>query len=108
MDGTLCTFRPTNPPNFLITANPFVFAGEPQNYMFGQMRSALAIPKSVDILDHIHALPSEQEQKEAFAKIEAIESEAMAKQVPQPGLVQLMEFLDRCGVRRAICTRNFE
>lgn len=76
--------------------------------MFGHMRSALGIPdKSIDILDHIHALP-EPQQSEAFAKVQAIESEAMVKQTPQPGLVELMEFLDREGVRKGICTRNFE
>ncbi|KAM3425315.1 putative hydrolase [Cercospora zeina] len=86
MDGTLC---------------------EPQNWMFGQMRSAIGIPKSEDILDHINALP-EPRQTEAFDKIKAIESEAMSKQIPQAGLVALMEFLDRHGIKKAICTRNFD
>ncbi|KAK4503397.1 hypothetical protein PRZ48_004312 [Zasmidium cellare] len=86
MDGTLC---------------------EPQNYMFGQMREALGITKQTDILDHIHALP-EPAQSEAFAKVQQIESDAMVKQTPQAGLVTLMEFLDRVGVRKAICTRNFD
>ncbi|KAK5120749.1 hypothetical protein LTR85_006107 [Meristemomyces frigidus] len=86
MDGTLC---------------------EPQNYMFGEMRQAVGIPKEVDILDHIHSL-SDSEQVEAFEKIKAIESEAMAKQVPQAGLVTLMEYLDEHGIRKGICTRNFD
>ncbi|KAK1046550.1 hypothetical protein LTR12_009964 [Friedmanniomyces endolithicus] len=81
--------------------------GEPQNYMFGQMRQAVGIPKEIDILDHIHSLSSSQ-QEEAFAKIQAIERDAMAKQVPQPGLVTLMEFLDERGILKSICTRNFE
>jgi hypothetical protein len=75
--------------------------------MFGEMRAAVGIPKDVDILDHIHAL-SGPEQDEAFAKIQAIEREAMAKQIPQAGLVSLMEYLDQKGVSKAICTRNFE
>lgn len=86
MDGTLC---------------------EPQNYMFGQMREALQIDKGTDILDHIHALP-EKEQKEAFQKVQDIESDAMTKQTPQAGLVTLMEYLDRNGILKGICTRNFE
>ncbi|KAK3714447.1 hypothetical protein LTR37_007753 [Vermiconidia calcicola] len=86
MDGTLC---------------------EPQNYMFSEMRSAVSIPKSVDILDHIHSL-SENDQKSAFAAIQDIERRAMANQVPQAGLVSLMEFLDRHGVKKGICTRNFD
>jgi hypothetical protein len=32
----------------------------------------------------------------------------MELQVPQAGLVTLMEFLDKKGVRKGICTRNFE
>ncbi|EME46009.1 hypothetical protein DOTSEDRAFT_22126 [Dothistroma septosporum NZE10] len=87
MDGTLC---------------------EPQNYMFTQMRSALNIDKGTDILDHMHSLPTNSEQSEAFAKIQAIEREAMTKQVPQAGLVTLMEALDRWGLRKGICTRNFD
>ncbi|WPB03645.1 uncharacterized protein RHO25_008286 [Cercospora beticola] len=86
MDGTLC---------------------EPQNWMFSQMRSEVGIPKSEDILDYIHALP-EPQQIEAFEKIKAIESEAMSKQIPQAGLVALMEFLDQHKIKKAICTRNFD
>jgi len=75
--------------------------------MFSEMRSAVGIPKGEDILDHIHALP-EQQQSDAFAKVQAIERKAMGEQVPQPGMVALMEFLDLRGVRKGICTRNFE
>lgn len=75
--------------------------------MFGLMRSSVNIPASSDILDHIHALP-EPEQREAFAKIQRIEQDAMAKQIPQPGLVTLMEWLDQKGVNKGICTRNFK
>ena len=32
----------------------------------------------------------------------------MSSQQPQPGLVQLMDYLQARGVRRALCTRNFE
>ena len=71
------------------------------------MRGAVGIPKEVDILDHIHALP-EAEQTAAFAKIQEIERNAMDKQVPQAGLVSLMEYLDQKGIHKGICTRNFE
>jgi hypothetical protein len=75
--------------------------------MFGDMRAAVGIPNEIDILDHIHALPA-KEQEAAFAKIQAIEREAMAKQIPQAGLVSLMEYLDQNGICKGICTRNFE
>ncbi|KAK3402787.1 HAD-like domain-containing protein [Sordaria brevicollis] len=87
MDGTLC---------------------EPQTYMFALMRSSLSIPKSVDILEHIYSLPTTTAQAAAMESIRAIEREAMASQVAQPGLVTLMSYLDSRGIRKGICTRNFD
>jgi phosphoglycolate phosphatase-like HAD superfamily hydrolase len=75
--------------------------------MFGQMRAALRIPKSVDILHHLESLPRDQ-QPAAQESIRAIESEAMKTQTPQPGLGALMSYLDSRGIRKAICTRNFD
>lgn len=75
--------------------------------MFAEMRSAVGIPKHEDILDYVHSLPDKQ-QEDAFARIQAIEREAMANQVAQPGLVALMEYLDSRALKKAICTRNFE
>jgi HAD superfamily hydrolase (TIGR01509 family) len=75
--------------------------------MFAEMRDALGIPKSVDILEHIHSLPS-SEQETAMDKIKAIERRAMKDQTPQPGLTELMSYLDERGLQKAICTRNFD
>ncbi|KAI0434452.1 HAD-like protein [Xylaria sp. FL1042] len=80
----------------------------PQNYMFKQMRSVLGIPKTTDILTHISSLPTRASQEEAMDAIRAIEREAMASQVAQPGLRTLMSYLEDRGIRKAICTRNFE
>lgn len=74
--------------------------------MFQEMRSAVGIPKSSDILDYIHDLP-EQQQEEAFSKIQAIERRAMEDQVPQAGLVSLLEYLGHNDIKKGICTRNF-
>lgn len=74
--------------------------------MFGEMRAALKISTTVDIIDHIYSLP-EAEQPAAHEAVCAIERTAMAKQTPQPGLTALMRYLDEQGVRKAICTRNF-
>ncbi|KAI4665955.1 uncharacterized protein J4E78_003420 [Alternaria triticimaculans] len=79
----------------------------PQNYMFAEMRSALGIEKPTDILDHIYSLP-EGEQEEAQEKIRDIERTAMKSQQPQAGLVELMEYLDSRGIKKGICTRNFD
>ncbi|PHH59382.1 hypothetical protein CDD81_3321 [Ophiocordyceps australis] len=86
MDGTLC---------------------EPQTYMFGEMRSHLKIPKSVDILQHIDSLPP-PDQAAAHQAICDIETRAAALQVPQPNLALLMAHLDARALPKAICTRNFD
>ncbi|KAL8305454.1 hypothetical protein RB597_003739 [Gaeumannomyces tritici] len=67
---------------------------KPQNYMFAEMRAVLGIPKSVDIL--------------AMESIRSIERTAMVNQVAQPGLVELMNYLDSRNIPKGICTRNFE
>lgn len=40
--------------------------------------------------------------------IKNIEREAIKSQKPQPGLVQLMDYLTSKNVQKGICTRNFE
>lgn len=75
--------------------------------MFAEMRSALGITKATDILDHVYSLPP-TEQDEAQEKIRAIERTAMKSQRPQTGLVELMEYLDSRGIKKGICTRNFD
>jgi hypothetical protein len=75
--------------------------------MFGEMRSALGITKATDILDHIYSLPADQ-QESSMEKIRDIERTAMKVQKPQPGLIELMEYLQSRNMRKGICTRNFE
>lgn len=76
--------------------------------MFAQMRSALKITKEIDILDHIYSLPTPEAQQEAMESIREIERTAMASQKAQPGLLELMSYLDSRGVQKGICTRNFD
>ncbi|KAB8248277.1 HAD-like domain-containing protein [Aspergillus flavus] len=81
----------------------------PQNHMFVKMRESLGIlHKDIDILHHISSLPTPEQQLEAADKIKAVEQEAMQTQEPQPGLVELMDYLHERGVKRALCTRNFD
>lgn len=75
--------------------------------MFGDMRAALDIDKSIDILEHIESLSPDAKQV-ALEAIRAIERKAMASQKPQPGLASLMSYLDSRGIPKAICTRNFD
>ncbi|KAB8300940.1 hypothetical protein EYC80_002865 [Monilinia laxa] len=72
--------------------NTNIYNSEPQTYMFGEMRNALGIDKSIDILEHIYSLPI-PDQEAAHEKIRAIEREAMLTQVPQPGLQTLFTYL---------------
>lgn len=71
------------------------------------MRTVLGITQPTDILDHIESLPH-PEKTAALEAIRAIERKAMASQTPQPGLTSLMAYLDARGIRKAICTRNFD
>ncbi|EGE02044.1 HAD superfamily hydrolase [Trichophyton equinum CBS 127.97] len=80
----------------------------PQHYMFQEMRDALGIEKGVDIIHHIRGLPTFTARTDAIAIVRDIERKAMVKQVPQPGLVELMDYLNSKNVKRALCTRNFD
>lgn len=76
--------------------------------MFAEMRAAIGISRTLDILDYIYALPTHSEQEAAMEKIRAIEREAMTSQKPQPGLLSLMTYLEQKKIPKAICTRNFD
>ncbi|KAJ5217105.1 hydrolase [Penicillium chermesinum] len=80
----------------------------PQHHMFKEMRDALGIDSKTDILHHIRSLPSDTERAVATEKVRAVERRAMVEQEPQPGLTRLMDYLQSRGLRRALCTRNFE
>ncbi|KAJ8059677.1 hypothetical protein OCU04_011325 [Sclerotinia nivalis] len=77
------------------------------HHRFGQMRNALGIDKTIDILDHIYSLPV-SDQEAAHEKIRTIEREAMLTQVPQPGLQTLFTYLatHTPPLPLAILTRN--
>jgi HAD superfamily hydrolase (TIGR01549 family) len=82
---------------------------ESQTWMFSEMRRVLGITKKEDILDHIYSLPSENGvQEKAMESIRAVERSAMTQQTPQPGLSELMAYLTSRGIRKSICTRNFD
>ncbi|KAJ5990019.1 hypothetical protein N7499_010544 [Penicillium canescens] len=80
----------------------------PQHHMFNEMREALGIDRSIDILHHIRQLPTPEDRAAAVSKVQAVERRAMIDQQPQPGLLRLMDYLESRGLRRALCTRNFE
>ncbi|KAK7940881.1 uncharacterized protein PG986_013268 [Apiospora aurea] len=101
-------YIPSSPRTNSLFTNTHPLHSEPQNHMFSEMRSVLGIPKSVDILEHVYSLSPPSAQHEAMESIRAIERREMARQMPQPGLAELMAYLDRRGVPKAICTRNFD
>jgi len=49
-----------------------------------------------------------EKQRKWQTKKKLTRTNSMASQVAQPGLVQLMTYLDSRGVRKGICTRNFD
>jgi hypothetical protein len=51
--------------------------------MFKEMKDALGISKTTDILEHVDTLPK-KEQSEALEKIRNIERKAMKAQTPPP------------------------
>ncbi len=82
------------------------------------MRQVLSIRKPTDILSHINSLPLQlptpptpatplNHRPTALAAIRAIERTAMTQQIPQPGLLELMTYLERREIRKGLCTRNF-
>ncbi|KAI9653932.1 MAG: hypothetical protein M1831_005617 [Alyxoria varia] len=82
-------------------------------------REALSIPRTTDILEHINSLPASptgstnyiditSPRESASNKIRAIERRAMARQRPQPGLEELMRWVDGTRLKKGICTRNFD
>lgn len=78
----------------------------PQTWMFGEMRRQLQVPTGVDILDHVASLATAEAQKEAEAKLQAIEGKAMREQQPTKGLQRVFAMLSERGVYTSICTRN--
>ena len=77
--------------------------------MFGEMRKVLDIPKAIDILEHLQSLSHDPKaQAKAVKAIKDIESKAMTLQEPQPGLRELMAYLQSRKVKKALCTRNFQ
>lgn len=76
--------------------------------MFAEMRNALNITKETDILEHVYSLPTPEAREEAMESIRDIERTAMASQQPQPGLVELMTYLDKRRIPKGICSRNFD
>lgn len=98
--------------------------------MFREMRAALQIPKTTDILTHIRTLSDTPDQPDdtstspddtnngesqgmssprsrAVATIQAIERRTMTTQIAQPGLTELMAYLTSHSLPKALCTRNF-
>ncbi|CCE63247.1 hypothetical protein TPHA_0E01540 [Tetrapisispora phaffii CBS 4417] len=86
MDGTLCL---------------------PQPWMFVEMRKSISLhDKSVDILDFIKWLPTEEARAVASSNIASVENKAMLEMVPQPGLIPLLKYLHQNNISKNICTRN--
>ncbi|KAL1922870.1 uncharacterized protein VTP21DRAFT_9246 [Calcarisporiella thermophila] len=78
---------------------------KPVRGMFPRMRDALGIDEKTDILGHMMKLSGE-ERKRADKLISDIEYEAMIEMALQPGLDELLAFLELHKIPKAILTRN--
>jgi len=72
---------------------------------FGAIRRELGLPPGRPILEQISGMP-EARAKELLARLEGIEMEIARRARPHPGARELLEALDRRGIRVGIVTRN--
>ena len=72
---------------------------------FAKMKRLLGLQPEQDILASVNSWPDEQRAR-AHEIIEQVELEGREKLALQPGLVELLEHLERARVRAAIVTRN--
>lgn len=72
---------------------------------FAGMRNAVGIPRPLDVLEEIEKMDEEAKQR-AFRIIEEFEEEGKRRFELQPGVHELMEFLDHHKIPKAIVTRN--
>lgn len=73
---------------------------------FIEMRKRIGIPLSVDIMAYINSLENEEKKSHAISIIESMEEEAHHKLKLQPGLQELLSFLEENQIRKALLTRN--
>lgn len=69
------------------------------------LRQRLGVPAGVPIMEYIENLPPPR-QEEANALLEAVEMEAAAEAVLNPGAAELLTQLRRDGLRLALITNN--
>lgn len=71
------------------------------------MRESIGcLDRSIDILTFIEELQDVEARLKAHDKIQAVEKKAMHEMLPQPGMIELFQFLQNNQVTKNICTRN--
>jgi phosphoglycolate phosphatase-like HAD superfamily hydrolase len=73
---------------------------------FKEMRRRVGAPPGTDILEHVAAMPTQQERESALAAIAEIEHAAIEGMRLAPGALELARELDARRVPRALVTRN--
>lgn len=76
-----------------------------QTVLIGEMRTALGISNTVDILAHLLSLKGEEKDK-ASRNIKKVEDKARLEMKPRPGAENILNFLHEKLIKRTICTRN--
>ena len=74
---------------------------------FTLLRSNLQCPKGTDILEFCNS-KSGKDKEIAFKLVEEFEEEGRQNTKLQPGVFELLKFLSRHGLKRALITRNLQ
>lgn len=72
---------------------------------FSVIRQSLGVPQGIDILGHLASLPDPEAQP-LHERLKAIETELLERIEPAPGMVRLIETLQKRDSRMGILTRN--
>jgi hydrogenase expression/formation protein HypE len=78
----------------------------PEALDFGELRRLLSCPVGQPILEHIQALPAEEERRKAWGILDAFELAAARASVPNEGSEALVGLLKDAGIARGILSRN--
>ena len=78
----------------------------PEALDFGKLRKLLSCPVGQPILEHIQALPTEEERQKAWQILDDFELAAARASVPNEGSEAFVGLLRDAGIARGILSRN--
>ena len=73
---------------------------------FPSIKSAVGCPPDVPILEHIQSMKDSRAQMEAMERLTEFEIRAARRSTPNGGVIEMVAWLKRKGMRLGIITRN--